>query len=265
MHVKLTKTLAESLPLVKRGAKPAQIIYRDTEQKGFGLIVGTTAKTYIAEGKVKGTGRACRIAIAEHPVVSADAARVKAKKFLEQMADGISPVQVRRERRTRREREQQEKAITLQKVFEDYKAANPELKPRTVYDYDRIMRTYLAPWTAKPIIEITRDLVERKYLDLGKKSKAQANLAMRFLRALCYFASAKYEDASGERLVKENPVTRVFDSRQWFKIDRRRTYIAEHDLAGWFEAALALANDASGDVLRNDQSGPICGRDGAIQ
>jgi hypothetical protein len=49
-------------------------------------------------------------------------------------------------------------------------------------------------------------MVAKRHTQLGIKSEAQANLSMRFLRALFNFASGQYEDSKGQSLIADNPV-----------------------------------------------------------
>ncbi|MDQ4147038.1 MAG: integrase, partial [Pseudomonadota bacterium] len=69
---------------------------------------------------------------------------------------------------------------------------------------------------------------------------------MRVLRALFNFAAAKYEDAQGQPLIKENPVKRISSIRAWYRIDRRQTVIKPYQLPAWFPAAMELAPERSG-------------------
>jgi hypothetical protein len=51
-------------------------------------------------------------------------------------------------------------------------------------------------WRHKPIVRITRDMVEERHREFSKHSPAEANRAMRYLRALFVFAS-DYRDSAG--------------------------------------------------------------------
>ncbi len=56
---------------------------------------------------------------------------------------------------------------------------------------------------------------------------------MRVLRALFNFAAGQYEDAKGHSLIAENPVKRLSQTRAWYRVKRRQTYIKPHELAAW--------------------------------
>lgn len=229
MPQKLTKTFVDSIPFPENG----QAFYRDNEIKGFGLRIGATSKVYIAESKVN--GKTVRVSIGKHGIYTAEQARNQAKELLLLMSKGINPNDQAREQKTR--------SMTLQQVFEDFLLARKALKPRTIYDYKRIMGTYLMDWNNKAMAEITKDMIAKRHADLGKNSQAQANLTMRFLRALFNFAVGQYEDSKGQALIQDNPVKRLSQTRAWYRVERRQTVIKPHELKPWFQAVMNLKND----------------------
>ena len=79
--------------------------------------------------------------------------------------------------------------------------------------------------------------------------EAYANLAMRVLRALFNFAAGQYEDSQGKSLIPENPVKRLSQTRAWYRIERRQTFIKSHELAIWYEALDQLQNKTLRDYL----------------
>lgn len=254
MHHKLTKSYIDSIPHTDSGQK----FYRDTEIRGFGLRVGTTAKTYFVETKVD--GKVCRVTIGKHGVFTPDQARSEAKKHLVDMARGVNPNDLKAEKRV--------KSITLGEVFEDFLAARKSLKPRTVYDYRRLMgilpptkrkpkdirqeAVTFTDWQGKPVTQITKDMVVKRHALMGTRSEAQANLAMRFLRSVFNFAAAKYEDSKGHTLIADNPVRRLSQTKAWYKVGRKQTLIKPHELKDWIQAVYALENDAKGPGAKRE-------------
>lgn len=224
VHHKLTKSYVDSIVFVEKG----QTFHRDTELRGFALRVGKTAKTYVAETKVAGKVR--RVTIGKHGPFTPEQARQEAKKHLANMSSGINPNDIKAELKL--------KSITLGEVLEAFLIARKNLKPRTIYDYKRMLGILppskistmdsrekpilVIDWRNKPIKEITKDMVEKRHGLIGERSEAQANLAMRLLRALFNFAIAKYEDSKGNPLIVENPVRRLSQTRAWYKIDRKK-------------------------------------------
>jgi integrase len=228
---KLTKSFVDSIPFTESG----QAFYRDTEIAGFGLRVGTTSKTYIAEGKVN--GKTVRTTIGKHGVFTAEQARAEARQILGMIAKGVNPADEKKERRAR--------GVTLEQVFNDYLLARKALKPRTIYDYQRFMKTYLADWRNKPIAEISKDMIAKLHTKLGERSEAQANLTMRFMRALFNFAAGQYEDSKGRSLIIENPVKRLSQTRAWYRVERKQTVIKPNQLPDWYKAVESLREDAT--------------------
>jgi integrase len=229
---KLTKSVVDAIPYPETG----QTFYRDSEIKGFGLRVGTGSKVYIAEGKVN--NKTVRVSIGRHGIFTAEQARQEAKNILGMVARGINPNDVAKAKRAR--------SVTLSEVFEAYLKARSSLKPRTIYDYKRLMGTYLADWQNKLIVDISKDMIERKHREIGERSPAQANLTMRFVRALFNFALGQYEDSTGNPIIADNPIKRLSQTRSWYRVDRRNTVIKAHDLHAWFKAVNNLVNDEIG-------------------
>lgn len=232
MSYKLTKSIIDSIPYPDSG----QVFYRDAELKGFGLRVGTGSKVYIAEGKVD--GKTVRVTIGRHGVFTAEQARQEAKGILGMVAKGINPNDVAKTKKA--------KSVTLAEVYQAYCKARSSLKARTLYDYDRILNTYLADWKTKSLTDIGKDMIERKHREIGERSPAQANLTMRFVRALFNFAIGQYEDSAGNPIIAENPIKRLSQTRSWYRVDRRHTVIKAHQLPAWLHAVNNLVNDHTG-------------------
>jgi integrase len=89
-------------------------------------------------------------------------------------------------------------------------------------------------------------MVAKRHRDLGERSQARANIAMRVLRALFNFAAGEYEDENGQSLILENPVNRLSHTRAWYRVDRRKSVIKAHDLAKWYHALLSVKKDNEG-------------------
>lgn len=179
-----------------------------------------------------------RVRIGHYGIFTAEQARQEAKNILGMIARGINPNDVAKAKRAQ--------SVTLSEVFDAYLKARGSLKSRTIYDYKRLMKTYLADWQNRPLVEISKDQIERKHREIGERSPAQANLTMRFVRALLNFAIGKYEDSTGNSIIGNNPTKRLSQTRSWYRVDRRNTVIKAHDLPLWFRAVNNLTNDAVG-------------------
>lgn len=229
--IRITKSAIDALPRPERG----QHLYFDTDMKGFGVVVGRTAKTYIAQRNVN--GRTVRVTIGKHGVFTPDEARRDARELLVQMARGENPIAVRRAARTA--------SLTLVDAFADFQIARAALKGKTLSTYKRMIEGLLGGWKAKPLAEITGDMIARRHLDLAKgHGQPTANVAMRVFRSVYNFARA----ANGT--LPENPVRRLSQSRSWFPERRRRTYIRVGELGAWYRGVMALDNAAARDYLR---------------
>lgn len=72
---------------------------------------------------------------------------------------------------------------------------------------------------------------------------------MRILRALFNFAAGQYEDAKGRSLILENPVRRLSQTRAWYRIERRQTYIKPNELVAWYNGLQSSQNPILRDYL----------------
>lgn len=250
---KLTKSIVDKI----RPTESGQRFYWDSELAGFGLRVGTNTKSYFAEGRVR--GKTVRYTIGKHGVFTAEQARAEAREALLKMAKGTNPNDTKREGKA--------KGVTLKEAFEAFLESRKNLKARTIYDYKRFLDMLPEPekrrknprrkagafadWKDKALTSITKDMVERRHAKLGEASPAQANLAMRFLRALFNFAAGKYEDSKGRPIIIENPVKRLSQTEAWYRVERRKTVIKAHDLKAWYHGVMKLGGTEKGETVRD--------------
>jgi integrase len=210
-------------------------IYWDSELAGFGLRISGKTKSYVVQSRINGESK--RQKIGKHGIFTAEEARKEARQMLASMARGVDPQAAIRARKI--------EGITLEEVFHDYLRGR-KLAPRTEYDYKKFLTNYFADWRNRPIIAIKPAMVEQRHRELGAThGEAQANGAMRFLRAQFNFAE-KYERANGDLLVAANPVRRLSASKLWFGVNRRETYIKEEQLKTWYEATVQIGKDLPG-------------------
>ena len=229
--VKLTKHVIDNIPFPEKG----QVFYRDTLLKGFGLRVGKTTKAYYAEKRVK--GKTVRITIGTHGQVTPEQARREAQKLLGVMAVGQNPID--------EERANNAQNVNLIEAFDAFMTARKSLKERTISDYNKIIKKYFPDWHKKTLIDISKDMVAKRHKTLGENhGAAQANYAMRVLRAIFNFAIGQYEDSSGNPIITNNPVTRLSQTRAWYRVSRRKTIIKSHDLSAFFRGLEQLKETA---------------------
>src|SRR3954452_6283272 len=167
---------------VVKTARPGFL--RDDRLIGFGLrTTPARVKSFIIEARVAGRprrfaiGRADRLTVAE--------AREQARKLLAEMAQGKDP-QLRR-------RAQRERSDTFADQLDAYIAAKG-VKDTTADKYRATARRCLSDWLNKPIAYITPQMTRLRYEELVQRSVAEANNAMRILRAVARRAAAVLPD-----------------------------------------------------------------------
>lgn len=263
--IKLTKIAVEKLPFADKGK---QVDYYDSELDGFGVRVSATGKKYFVRAHIG--SRRIRVMMKSAQLISAEEARREAKAKIGTMAQGIDPNQVERERIRLDEEKRQEEAIqgiTLQEALEAY-IQKGNLKPRTMTTYQDLFRLYLADWLTRPAMDITRDMVKTRHLEIAtgqrqrqafkrdsdaqktpdtKRREGAADNCMRTLRAVLNYA---FDDEEGGTAYL-NPCNILSSKKRkaWFKVERRQTLIKNSDLHAWGKAVMALENDTMRDFL----------------
>lgn len=226
--VRITKTVVDRMPVPTTG----QSFLRDPELKGFGIrATSKGTKSFIFEKRV--SGRVRRMTIGRYGELTVEQARRQAKILCGQIALGTDPIAERQQARVR--------ATALGEAYHDFQRARKDLKPKTLYDYDRIMKTVFTDWQKKPITAITKRMVAKRHRELGEtRGEHHANLSMRVLRTVLNFAQATYDDGNGRSLLLENPVSVLSQTRAWYRQERRRTVIKAYQLHTWYQAVQSL-------------------------
>lgn len=229
---KLTKRTVDHCTAPQSG----QLFLRDTELKGFALrVTAGGAKSFIIERRINGRTR--RITLARFPVLTVEQARIEAQKQLGAIVTGHDPVKERQQVRVQ--------SITLHEAFKTFREARSHLTIKTMYDYKRVMQVAFPDWQSKPLREITKDMVLRRYQQLGRnRGPHYATLAMRSLRSVLNFAMNHYDDADGNPILRDNPVLCLTRNRAWYPSKRRQTVIKAHQLPAWVDAVNRLRIEA---------------------
>ncbi len=215
--IRITKRTIEAIETPAAG----QVLYRDTELRGFGLRVGRRDRSYFVERQVR--RRTVRTTIGRCDLLTPEQARKEAMRLLSQMADGRD---LNAERAARLAGQ-----VTLQQAFDQFFDGRPHLSPSTIPNYRRTVRVYLSDWQSMPVNEITRRMVLDRHRELtAERGPITANNAMRHLRSVYNFTAATNDN------LPPNPVIILTQARAWHPQRRRRTLIAEHQLPKWFEA-----------------------------
>lgn len=234
-RIKLTKKIIVDLPSPEAG----QVFYWDSALAGLGLRITPTRKTFICQKRVG--KRTVRVTVGRADQVSLEQARTLAKTALYRMFSG--------EDINRLKADTAGEKVTLEQAYKEFLSVR-ELKPSTRRDYDWLIKNVFGDWQRKPVVEITRDMVQRRHAQTGeKRGAAQANRAFRFLRSLLNFCAGRYEDRKGNPLLTDNPVKILSQTRQWFRLDRRQTIIKPGQLKPWYDAVMECPSETIRDFL----------------
>lgn len=140
---------------IDRVAKPggkSDLLYFDTEPKGFGLRVTPTGKaTFIVQGRIKGPEKEVRITIGPYGVFTVDQARDAARENLRLMRMGTDPRDLKRQEAAMK--------VTLGEVCTAFVQRPGKLKDGTATEVQRYVDKAFAAWKDKPIASITREMV----------------------------------------------------------------------------------------------------------
>lgn len=240
MNITRTFIDKEPIPAKLKNGRTEQKRYYDGKLKGFGLrITSGGTRAFFVEKSVN--GRLQRMTIGHYPELTAEQARKEAQVLLGKMVIGIDPVAEKKAKKV--------KGTTLQKAFDDYKAARKGLKPTTIIDYERVLKQVVPDWLNKSLSNISRDMIIKRHTAYGaSNSEARANLAMRLLRAIFNYAIDEYQTADGKDIILENPVKRLSHARAWYRVERRQTVIKSHQLADWYKGLMRLSDYYAPDV-----------------
>ena len=229
--VKLTKSVIDDLPVPDKG----RVTYWDTELKGFCIRLSRTSKTYYAKKRI--AGRPQWVKIGEHGPLTPDKARNEALKILSELIKGVDVNKKKAQERVR--------GITLKEAMDDYFMAKPFLREGTKRTYLCILNKWLPDWMEKPLEEIDKNDTSKRHLKIAKeRSPVMANNVMRTFRAIHNHAKE-----ISEGMLPESPTVRLTQTRQWFPIERRQTFIAESDLDNWYAALVQFSNPVACDAL----------------
>jgi integrase len=210
--------------------------YKDSSLSGFSLRISKSKKTF--QVRRKRNGKDIRVKIGEYPAMNLKQAKDKAYKALSEIENGINPNEQRKEH--------ENQAVTLGYVFNAY-LASKSLKDITVVGYKQVITCYLKEWQAKPLIKLNEDEVTYIHQQVSKRSKAQADLMARVLRAIFNFAKYEYRGMDGVFLFTNNPVKILSHKRQWNHVPRKQTRIRPTELKQYLTAVSEVRNNPEYD------------------
>jgi hypothetical protein len=215
---------------------------RDTDLKGFQLVVGARRKTFVVQGEYweDGQRRGKTVSIGYAGELSVREARIKAKTLLAKIASG----ELIREEEAAAQAAAAEAAppvvaiggVTLRQAWARYKTAleRKDRSEATIDGYEDHVERLLADWLDKPLRELGEDpsqVATRHDLLTTNNGPSAANGTMRTLRAIYNHARKSHPS-----LPPENPTLAV----DWNVEKRRDTAMGVDDLPGWFDQARRL-------------------------
>lgn len=226
---KFTQRYVDSLPETDK-----LTLYFDTGMTGFGVYTKGKIKTYFVQARAG--KKLIKMTIGRANILTLAEARVEARDKLSMMSKGIDPVALKRQ--------EEVAATTLEDSIKKYLETRT-LKPGSVVTYNKLFRLYMTDWFSKPIATITKEMVAQRHKKISADNgAAPANNLMRTFRAVYNFARSLSDGA-----MPENPVQRLTETRQWNKIERRRTFLKPHELKPWYDAVKKIPNPIIRDYL----------------
>jgi site-specific recombinase XerD len=235
------KTIAQ-LPTPKDG----WYLARDTELKGFFVVVGKRKRTFTVQGDLRRDGKrasSIRVSIGATSEMSTRTARAAAKEYLAQISQGKHPKAVKEDQPAETAgkvpNDMPAAEITLRQAWQRYLEAHLIRKGRsekTISGYrDHVERIFME-WLDIPLRELGLDpaRVAEKHDETTKTNGPyMANGSMRTLRAIYNHARK-----TKRSLPPDNPA----DAVDWNHEERRDTGMGASDLKGWFTQLAALEN-----------------------
>jgi len=223
--MKISNSTVDRIPYTTKGQK----FYWDDTVKGFGVRVGQTTKTYIAQGDIR--RRTCVFSIGKHGLYSADEARKVAKEALVEIGKGINP--------NERKRIATMRGITLRGAAELHLAAPKARSKVTIEGYNNYLKRYLHVWLDKELRAIDRKMANELHRKIGKEhGKVVANGAMRAFRAFW------------NRAMREDETLPICPTRNvdWFEQKRKQSPIPTEELPSWYVEIMAQRNPVRRDI-----------------
>jgi len=219
---RFNKATIDQLPIPDKRQR-----FRDTALEGLILELSPSgSKTFRVYKKIKGQRSPVTVTLGKYPALSVENARKQAMEALNALSVGLNPNEVERARRLA--------DATLREVYEDYLAAK-KLTASTLRGYRSIIESYLNAYQDKQLTGITEELVKKEHRRISQASAAQADLVMRFLRALFNFAKYEYRGTNNECLFEHNPVQILSHQKLWNKVPRKHTRLTQGQLPAWFD------------------------------
>jgi len=213
---------------VVKTLKPGEEI-RDLQISGFGVRLQKAGDkpSYFVHRRIKNGGPVW-ITIGPHGTWTPATAREKALKICTQLNDGINPNQVRKAESAK---------LTFGQAAERFLAEHgPKLKPRTLYNYEHMLKKTILPvFATKPLDDITHTAVTRFHVKL-KSTPRNANHCLSVISKLMNWAHQ-----SGLRSNATNPVLGI----KRYKENKRERYLSLEEFKALGDLLSKLEQDGT--------------------
>ena len=241
IRVLLTDKAIGQLPVPDDG----WYLARDSELKGFFVVVGKRKRTFTVQGDLRKGGKrlsSVRVSIGDTREISTRTARAIAKEYLARISQGQHPKASQNEVRNSHQNAEiiaSSVEVTLRQAWQRYLDAHLIRKNRsekTIAGYRDHVERIFAEWLDTPLRELGADpaRVARRHDHISNENGSYiANGAMRTLRAVYNHARK-----TNKKLPPDNPA----DAVDWNLEKRRDTGMGIGDLKRWFSELAALDN-----------------------
>lgn len=206
--------------------------FRDTELRGFGIIVRPKSASFIFQRDLH--GKSVKVTIGRVGVWTVAMARARAREIAVDIDRGINPNDVKRKAKAR--------GITVKQALELHAA---DMKKRgcartSIEVVEKELPKSLSDWMSRPLAELSKlDCVQRHAKLSEKRGPMIANKLMKMLGAAFRGAARVYEH------LPELPPTKAI---RWNPGRRRRAPMAWDDLPAWWDKVHALHNPIRRDL-----------------
>lgn len=256
--IKLTEAVVKNLE-PEPGA--VQSYFWDTATTGFGIVVGTKAKTFVARAWVHQHGKAVkrRVVIGHHGEArdadgvrwNVETARREAFKLLGAMKNGHDPNEAKKASRASGPTLRDALEYHLGKMERGENRRKKACSPRSIATMKGEVENHFAQWMDRPLISITADVIEdiqhRVERDTAPKEgsnpknppgRALSNRLLAHIRAIWRSWHKRYG------LPVANPAERLIQA----ELKPRENRIGNADLAAWYEKVQAMTNTVRRDL-----------------
>ena len=242
VRISLTDKAIAQLPAPKDG----WYLARDTELKGFFVVIGKRWRTFTVQGDLRRGGKrasSIRVSIGDASEMSTRAARATAKEYLALISRGRHPKDDKRAEEPHPVPAiavgGRVASITLRQAWDRYLDAHLIRKNRsekTIEGYRDHVERIFAEWLDDTLHELATNparVAKKHDVVTRENGPYMANGSMRTLRAVYNHARK-----TNKSLPSDNPA----DAVDWNEEERRNTGMGSADLRGWFTQLAALDN-----------------------